>query len=244
MASLSANCSNLNSTEVQNPANDIQDQLLHDLAWGPLNLVQTFPIYFVNGYCFHTSNWAQNQKTNNSRVSLSGEETVYHGIVEEIIDIKYPGLPIKRLTLFNCKWFDPSCMGTRICPIYGTVEVKSNRRYKGKDTFIFTQQSEQVYFTPYPNLTSNRRDWLLVIKTKSRRTIQSLNVPFQDDDGSHLNDVSFEDEIDVALRDFNDRGEEVNHSIEEHVEEEELLDESEDSESEEDIPTDYYIYSD
>ncbi|KAK6143289.1 hypothetical protein DH2020_023637 [Rehmannia glutinosa] len=60
--------------------------------------------------------------------------------------------------------------------------------------------AEQLYFTPYPNPTYNRRDWLVVIKTKSRHTVQSLNASFQDDDGSHLNEVSFEDEIDVTSR--------------------------------------------
>lgn len=229
---------------MHNPINNVEDQFLYDLAWGPLHRVQTFPVYFVNGYCFHTSTRAKNRKTNNSGVALCGEEAIYHGIVEEIIEIGYPGIPSKRLTLFNCKWFDPSTTGTRISP-YGVAEVKSNRRYKGKDTFIFAQQAEQVYFTRYPNPTPNRRDWLVVIKTKSRRTIQSPDAPFQDDNGSHLNEVSCQDDIDVALRDSNYTSEEnVDHDdeIQENVEEEGESYDSQDSE--EDIAADYYVNSD
>lgn len=32
----------------------------------------------------------------------------YYGNIEEIIEVEYPGLPIKRIVLFKCTWFDPT----------------------------------------------------------------------------------------------------------------------------------------
>ncbi|KAH6762316.1 hypothetical protein C2S52_019749 [Perilla frutescens var. hirtella] len=175
---------------VGNPDNCVDDQFLNSLAWGLINQVETYPKYFVNGYCFHISELARTRKTNNSGVSLIGEHRDYYGVLQEILVVEYPGLPTKRVTIFNCKWFDPTPSGTRICPKYGIVEVKSTRRYAGKDTFILAQQAEQVYFTPWPNPTNERRNWYSVIKTKSWRTIQSPDAPFQDDTNYTINELS------------------------------------------------------
>lgn len=195
---------------MQNSENHVDDPFLKTLAWGFINRVESYPVYFVNGCCFHTSARAQNRKTNNSGVVLSGEQSDYHGVIQDIIVIEYPGLPIKRLSIFNCKWFDPTPTGTRICRKYGIVEVKSTRRYNGKDTFIFAQQAEQAYFTPWPNPNSDRKNWFSVIKTKSRRTIQSPDAPFQDDVNLGTNDLSCLQEFNVTLRDFTLAGEEIN----------------------------------
>lgn len=86
-----------------------------------MNRVQTFSIYFVNDYCFHVSNLVKRCKTNNSGVALSGEDMIYHGILQEIVEVEYPGSPTKRLTLFNVKWFDPETRGTRKIPKYGIL---------------------------------------------------------------------------------------------------------------------------
>ena len=69
---------------------------LHDLAWGPMRVVQTWPICDVNGYRFHTNSWSEGRKTDNSGVSVKGtaesiDETIYYGILQEIIQLEYPG---------------------------------------------------------------------------------------------------------------------------------------------------------
>ncbi|KAH6806007.1 hypothetical protein C2S51_030838 [Perilla frutescens var. frutescens] len=219
---------------VGNPDNYVDDQFLNSLAWGLINQVETYPKYFVNGYCFHISELASTRKTNNSGVSLIGEHRDYYGVLQEILVVEYPGLPTKRVTIFNCKWFDPTPSGTRICPKYGIVEVKSTRRYAGKDTFILAQQAEQVYFTPWPNPTNERRNWYSVIKTKSWRTIQSPDAPFQDDTNYTINELSELEEFDITLLDATNLGEEFNHT---NIVGEEIYS-SEDSEYDEDTTID------
>ncbi|XP_057418581.1 uncharacterized protein LOC130712785 [Lotus japonicus] len=54
--------------------NMVDDQLLHHLAWGPNRKVETWPIYFVNGFKFHTKEWSVNKKTINSRVCVEGDD--------------------------------------------------------------------------------------------------------------------------------------------------------------------------
>jgi hypothetical protein len=74
---------------------------------------------------------------------------------------------------------------------YGIVEVRASRKYKHYDPFIFAQQAKQVYFTQYPE---GQNDWLAVIKTKARSTIQTLeadkperDIPYQDESIAHGN---------------------------------------------------------
>ncbi|KAJ1381979.1 hypothetical protein SESBI_44634 [Sesbania bispinosa] len=86
---------------------------------------------------------------------------------------------------FKCDWFYPTPnQGTRI-DNYGIVEIKASRRYKHYDPFIFVQQAKQVYYSQYPE---GQNDWLVVIKTKARSTIETLET------NMHEKDVSYQDE--------------------------------------------------
>ncbi|KAK7307876.1 hypothetical protein VNO77_41315 [Canavalia gladiata] len=53
---------------VQNPQNQIEDPLLISLAWRPIRMVQSWPIYIVNGYKFHTKTWSEGMQTSNYEV--------------------------------------------------------------------------------------------------------------------------------------------------------------------------------
>ena len=85
---------------------------MKDIALGPGNEVRTMKKYIVNGYKFQTEEVSQYKKTNNSGVCIKGDAdgsgvTVdYYGVLQEIIQLKYPGYPKKKITLFRCKWFD------------------------------------------------------------------------------------------------------------------------------------------
>nr|GEV89600.1 hypothetical protein [Tanacetum cinerariifolium]GEV91898.1 hypothetical protein [Tanacetum cinerariifolium] len=75
---------------VHNSGN-VDNQIIKDVALGPLRRsVTTYLMFFVNGYKFHTSEHGSGRSTFNS----------------EIVEVEYPALPIKRVVLFRCDWFD------------------------------------------------------------------------------------------------------------------------------------------
>nr|GEX69802.1 hypothetical protein [Tanacetum cinerariifolium] len=92
---------------------NVDSQIIKDVASGPLRSVVTYLVYFVNGYKFYTSKHGLGRSTYNSGVSLKGsnysdESNDYYGILAEIVQLEYPALPIKRVVLFRCDWFDPT----------------------------------------------------------------------------------------------------------------------------------------
>ncbi|XP_058733897.1 uncharacterized protein LOC131605570 [Vicia villosa] len=100
---------------------------LYDLARGPLRLAKSWPIYFSNGYKFHTTYWGEGKTTYNSEVCVSGigqDETSndYYGVITEILEFEWPSQTTKKLVLFYCDWFDPSRHGMRIHRQYKIVE--------------------------------------------------------------------------------------------------------------------------
>lgn len=159
--------------------NTAHSQFIHDIAWGPLSIVHTWPIYFVNGYKFHTTSWSEGKSTANNGVSVKGTdygqcEYDYYGKLDEIVQLEYPGEPIKRVVLFKCSWYDPtSNIGTRVHKHHGIVEVNSQRSYSKYEPFILAQQAIQVYYTPYPEKRRDNSNWLVVFKTKARSTIDA-----------------------------------------------------------------------
>ncbi|XP_029130026.1 uncharacterized protein LOC114916771 [Cajanus cajan] len=186
---------------VLNSENNVQDPLLRNLAWGPKLKVESWPIYTINGYKFHTGQL----------------ESDFYGKLTDIIQLEYTGLPIMKLILFKCDWFDNTPnIGTRVNDKYGVVEVRQSRRYnKAYDPFILAQQAEQVYFTPYPE---GHNDWLAIIKTKARSRINDniliqteQEVPYQDDEVVGLQVMLHidSDVIDDSLVDNDVGGEEV-----------------------------------
>jgi len=74
------------------------------------------------------------------------------------------------------------------------------RRYDKYDPFILAQQVVQVYYAPYP-LRHDKTDWLVVIKTKARVTIDAVSTSniddaYQEDEGDDVHPIDIEnDEI-------------------------------------------------
>ena len=67
---------------------------------GPLRSVRTFKEFFVNGYRFHIKAYGTNRATMNSGVCIKGSnynntESDYYGILNEIIELEFPALPMK-----------------------------------------------------------------------------------------------------------------------------------------------------
>ena len=69
-------------------------------------------MYHVNGYKFHIVEWERGKKTDNTGVCVRGdtgdEESDWHGVVNEILELEYPSEPIKRVVLFACEWYNPT----------------------------------------------------------------------------------------------------------------------------------------
>ena len=102
----------------------------------------------------------------NSGVCIKGtnysdhHENGYYGQLQEVIELEYPGWPVKRTVLFKCEWFDPTLnIGTRVQPKYNIAEVNHRRRFNKYEPFVLAQQATQVYYYPYPNLRCDRADW-------------------------------------------------------------------------------------
>lgn len=218
----------------------VDNQLLHHLAWGPKRKVQTWPIYFVNGFKFHTEEWSVNKKTINCGVCVKADnerehQHYYYGILKEIIQLEYPGDPIKQLVLFNCEWFDAVInRGVKVKKEYDIVEVHRARRYSKYDPFIIATNAIQVYYMPYPEKIKEKVDWWVVIKTKPRGTVDdryTLEVAYQDTT-THVDPVP-NDIIDGHLRD--DEGE---HDELEMYDNNDEDDSEEDNEEEENVDED------
>jgi len=225
--------------------NDYEYQHLRYLSMGPKRIVTTWPIYFVNGFRFHTHEHSEGKETNNSGVCVKGgtnegAESDYYGVLKEVIQLEYFGEPTKRVVLFYCDWFSPEIpRGTRVYDQYGIVEVRQRGRYRKYDPFIIAQQAIQVCYTPYPGRRRDKQDWLVVMKTKPRSrvdTTHSLEAPYQEDHMSHVHEVADNEDV-VNLANSDIEPEEVDEEAilreMETDEEEEEFDEDETSEDEE-----------
>ena len=80
--------------------------------------------------------------------SLDGDD--FYGRLEEIIELEYPVMPIKRVTMFKCQWFDPARSrrgaGTRVHERYQIVDVHIGRSWGKYDPFVLASQASQVYY--------------------------------------------------------------------------------------------------
>jgi hypothetical protein len=188
-----------------------------------LRQAKSWPIYFVNGFKFHTTSWGEGKTTYNSGVCVSGighdgTPNDYYGVVREILEFEWPCQETRKLVLFYCDWFDPSNRGMRIHNQYKIVEVRKGRKYNKYDPFIFPKTATQVYFAPHPGRQRNKVDWLVVMKTNPRGVVDdrhTLEVAFQvqesqatttieDDPIDHLQDEEIDGE-EVSLDDVEDQ---------------------------------------
>lgn len=171
---------------------------MRDFARGPLRSVITYPGYYVNGYKFHTIGHGSSRSTMNSGVCIKGtnysaNESDYYGLLEEVVQLEYPGLPVKRTVLFKCQWFDPSNMGTRVHPDYKLVDVNHKRRFNRYEPFVLALQASQVYYSTYPTIARSKPDWWAVCKIKPRSNVEvpksantnqqsAISPPFQEEE--------------------------------------------------------------
>ncbi|VFQ71137.1 unnamed protein product [Cuscuta campestris] len=152
-------------------------QVIRDVSRGPLPVVSTYPICYVNGYRFHTETHGAKRATFNNGVSIVGEHCSYYGRVEEIIEVEYPALPIKRCVVFKCKWYDPRPrVGTRVHDKYDLVEVLKGGIFRKYEPFILATQAKQVAYIEYPGVASRAKgEWLAVCDVKPRGWVETTS---------------------------------------------------------------------
>ncbi|KAK1398076.1 DUF4216 domain-containing protein [Heracleum sosnowskyi] len=232
----------------------VPNEFVRDLASGPLRSVKSVPIYFVNGYKFHTRKYGASKSTFNSGVCIKGTNYTemandYFGIIEEILILEYPRLPIKRTVLFKCEWFDPTPnVGTRAHRRYNIVEVNQKKKLNLYEPFILAMQAVQVYYCNFPSLKRDKRDWLVVCKVKARPLIELAEIPksrqdaFQDDLPQHLDMISTEN---IATHLNDEHGDAIDlEDDEEEISEDEIQYESEGDSTETDDTDDCEDYCD
>jgi len=159
-----------------------------------------------------------------------------------VVQIEYPGIPLKKVVLFKCEWFDPTIdRGTRVNKQYGIIQIRHNRRYGKYDPFILADKAIQVYFAPHPICSRSNADWWFVVKTKARGLIEDQQV----DDSAYQEDfldqnivgISVDTDLPVTLLDVDGRFDEVDDHelIVDHAMDDDDDEEEEEEEEEEEI---------
>ncbi|KAL7612956.1 hypothetical protein Lser_V15G05225 [Lactuca serriola] len=189
--------------------NQIKNKYIHDLSRRPLRTVKLYNVYFVNGYKFHTESYGANKVTMNSGVCISSDSCDYNGRLLEILEVEYPGLPIKSTVLFNCEWYDPTPnVGVKVHNQYKLVDINKHRKFRKFEPFVLAVQATQVCYIPYPSMKQNMSDWLAVCKVKPRGWIDVQNTnnnknddAFQDDEAEANEIISPMEEASTSSRD-------------------------------------------
>ena len=165
---------------MQASQNPIENNFISDVAKGPLRTVKSYPVYFINGFKYHTQSHGNNMTTTNSGVCIKGELMDYYGKFTEILEIEYPALLIKHCVLFKCEWFDPKPnVRIKVNYAYNLVEINQRRRLTNFEPFVLAMQTTQVYYLPFPSLRRDKVDWLAVCKVKPRGIFE-MKVARQD----------------------------------------------------------------
>ena len=189
---------------------------LTELCKGPERKVECWPIMFTRGYTFHTSDHGRHRNSYNYGVCVksasycgTNEDPDFYGILNQIMEVKYPGIVGLKTILFRCKWFDISQRGTRTTR-WGGIEVNLGREYPKNDPFILSSQADQVCFIQSPSTKRRRDEWSAVVRIKPRGAVDAENValldnPLQEDTDEQVIPVELQSHVDrLAYYDVDD----------------------------------------
>ena len=180
-------------------------QWFHKMIQGPVAKVTTSSMYFTRDYTFHTYGYGSRRATMNYGVCVKGE-TDFYGILQEIIEVEFPGLVKLKCVLFKCDWFDLTVnRGVRYSK-FGVVDINATRRYNKFKPYILASQADQVCFIPYPRIRQSGISWLAAIKVTPRgRVLTDEQPPLQED---AVNEVEVPEQAtnDILLVDPHNQG--------------------------------------
>lgn len=133
-------------------------------------------MYFINGYRFQTESHSASRKTSNSGVCITTGDMEYYGVITDIFEVEYPMFPVKKCTIFKCRWFDPTPgVGINVNENYNIVEVNTRKSWNTSEPYILAQQASQVAYISYPGAVGQRADWVVAITIRPRGWMSSKN---------------------------------------------------------------------
>ena len=150
-----------------------KQNLLKDLAYGPIFQVKSYGACFANGYRFHTQEYGGGLTTQNSGVMVNrscyGENHIdYYGILKEIIELEYSGA--NKVILFLCDWYDPK-EGVTHDFRHDIVDVIPTKYLRRFEPFVLTSQADQVCYVPQVSRKRKKDEVFTVMKIKARAYI-------------------------------------------------------------------------
>ncbi|XP_019087779.1 PREDICTED: uncharacterized protein LOC104721965 isoform X2 [Camelina sativa] len=154
---------------------------LEELVDGPLSLAHSSPTYYTRGYAFKVYRERENMTTINSGISTQAGNTIYYGVLNEILEVEFPRVINLKCIIFMCDWYDPSIgRGVRFDK-FGVTAVRTSRRLDKYDPFFLTSQGEQVCYIPYPHINKKKDLWIIVTQISPRGRVHSVieNGPLQ-----------------------------------------------------------------
>ncbi|WCJ39870.1 hypothetical protein M5689_020822 [Euphorbia peplus] len=184
----------------------VNEELL-SLAHGPLQGIQTFKGYVINGFRFHIKELETKRLRQNSGVLVKGvmnDKTIdYYGVLKEIVELQY--LTGKRIVLFKCDWWDVDHVGRGVkVDKHGFCSVNTTRKLTTDEPFVLASQVEQVFYVE-DGLTPN---WLVVLKGRSEHFVD-LPVYNTENNGEVLvQEEAFQQDNPCTLENFGSQFEE------------------------------------
>ncbi|CAA7059438.1 unnamed protein product [Microthlaspi erraticum] len=165
------------------PGDESYPEWFHEVIKGPLWKVTTAPIYCTRGYVFHTFSYGKERATANYGVCVRGEVDFY-GVLQEIIEVEYPGILGLRCVLFKCDWFDPTP---------GRVVKVSPR-----GTVIGDEEEPPLQQDHCPGLAEPDENTgrILLVNPENRQFIHQPPNSTEDEEGSDPDEFSESDEPD------------------------------------------------
>ncbi|XP_073137847.1 uncharacterized protein [Henckelia pumila] len=155
-------------------------ELIKQVALVPMRKVNTYIGYCINGFKFYTVHDTTFKATDNLGVQVRGHssdgvQTEYYDFIEEIIELEYPGLPLKQTVIFKCCWYNPHPrLGTRVHRKYKIFEVNRTRHLPTNEPFVFATQASQVVFLQYPTSGKTPSAWLYVSGLRQRAYVADI----------------------------------------------------------------------
>ena len=106
--------------------------------------------------------------------SESNEDPDFYGVLDEILEVQYPGVIGLKTIIFRCNWYDTSAQGMRRAR-WGGIEINAERGYSKNEPFILSSQADQVCFLSYPTLKRRRDAWCAIVKINPRGVLTTEN---------------------------------------------------------------------
>ncbi|KAL1214079.1 hypothetical protein V5N11_017245 [Cardamine amara subsp. amara] len=127
---------------------------------GPIYNAKSYPRYCSRGYGFRIHDERMTRPSADYGVSVKSGNDVYYGILQEILEVKYPGMLDLRCIVFKCDWYDPVLGRGVDVDQFGVTSVNTNRRLQHYDPFILASQADQVCYIRYPRITRRSDPWV------------------------------------------------------------------------------------